>query len=184
MTILVVIAAYTYKEDLKQVVEDGMLIHNRNFIQSAELVRSELLCTVLVSLSSYCFILMNSFAGLTAIRNMTYQHQEFHTRLRDAERLRIYAQSIVSDHRVLSTSLAKVESSSWHWENEAKGRVERMARAKAERDATSHDASMARTNVNMAGSARAKVESELAKVQTTLVVVEEARRKAEGGRQG
>ena len=26
------IPTYAYKEDLKQVVEDGMLIHNRNFI--------------------------------------------------------------------------------------------------------------------------------------------------------
>ena len=40
-----------------------MLIHNRNFIQSAELVCLQLLCTVLVSFPSYCLILMGSFAG-------------------------------------------------------------------------------------------------------------------------
>ena len=33
------ILAYTCKEDLKQVVEDGMLIRNHNFVQSLELVR-------------------------------------------------------------------------------------------------------------------------------------------------
>ena len=30
----------TCKEDLKQAVKDGMLINKRNFVQSAELVRS------------------------------------------------------------------------------------------------------------------------------------------------
>ena len=60
---VVSIPTYACKEDLKHVVEDIMLIHNRNFIQSAELVHSQLLCTVLVSLSSYCFILRCSFAG-------------------------------------------------------------------------------------------------------------------------
>ena len=37
---VVLIPAYTCKKDLKQVVEDGMLIRNRNFVQSVELVRS------------------------------------------------------------------------------------------------------------------------------------------------
>ena len=32
--------AYASKEDLKQVVEDGMLIRNHKFFQSAELVHS------------------------------------------------------------------------------------------------------------------------------------------------
>ena len=62
---------------------------------------------------------------------MTYQHQEFQTRLRYAKRLRLYAQSVVSNHRALSASLAEVESSSRGWENEAKERVEKMARAEA-----------------------------------------------------
>ena len=35
----------------------------RNFVQSAEMVCSQLLCIVLVSLLSYCFILRRSFAG-------------------------------------------------------------------------------------------------------------------------
>ena len=60
---VVSIPTYACKEDLKQVVEDSMLIRNRNFVQSMELVCSRLLCTVLVSLPSYCFILMRSFVG-------------------------------------------------------------------------------------------------------------------------
>ena len=38
-----------------------MLIRNRNFVQSAEMVCLQLLCTVLVSFPSYCLILMHSF---------------------------------------------------------------------------------------------------------------------------
>ena len=57
------VPAYAYKDELKQVVEDGMLICNRNFVQSAELVCIQMLCTVLVLFPSYCLILMRSFAG-------------------------------------------------------------------------------------------------------------------------
>ena len=57
------VPAYACKDDLKQVVEDRMLIRNRNLIQSAELVCLQLLCSVLVSFSSYCLILMHSFVG-------------------------------------------------------------------------------------------------------------------------
>ena len=64
------IPAYACKEDLKQVVEDNMLICNRNFVQSAELVCSQLLCTSLISLSNYGFILMRYFAG-------SYGHSEY-----------------------------------------------------------------------------------------------------------
>ena len=34
------VLAYTSKEDLKQVVKEGMLIRNRNFVQSVKLVHS------------------------------------------------------------------------------------------------------------------------------------------------
>ena len=37
---VVSVHVYACKEDLKQMVEDGMLILNCNFVQSAELVRS------------------------------------------------------------------------------------------------------------------------------------------------
>ena len=106
---------------------------------------------------------------------MTYQHQEFQSRLRDAKRLRLYAQSAVSDQRALSASLAEAKSRSRHWEKEAKEGVEKVARAEAERDATRHEASMARMDADAAGSARAKVESELARVQNALALSEEAR---------
>ena len=60
---VVLIPAYACKEDLKQAIQDDMLIRNRNFVQSTALVHSQLLCTVLVSLPSHCFILMCSFTG-------------------------------------------------------------------------------------------------------------------------
>ena len=50
---VVLISTYACKEDLKQAVEDGMLISNRNFIQSMELVCSQLLCAALTSLPSH-----------------------------------------------------------------------------------------------------------------------------------
>ena len=40
-----------------------MLIRNRNFVKSVELVCLQLLCTVLVLFSSYCLIIMHSFVG-------------------------------------------------------------------------------------------------------------------------
>ena len=55
--------SYACKDDLKKVVEDDMLIRNRNFVQLTELVCLQLLCTVLVSFPSYFLILMRSFAG-------------------------------------------------------------------------------------------------------------------------
>ena len=54
--------------------------------------------------------------------------------------------------------------SSRRWELEAKEVVERAVRAEAERDAACHEASMARLDVEDMGSARAQVESELARV--------------------
>ena len=53
-----------------------------------------------------------------------------------------------------------------------------MARAEAERDTARHDTSMAHMDADAAGSARAKVEFELARVQNALAVAEEARQKA------
>ena len=71
-----------------------------------------------------------------------------------------------------SASLAEAKSSSRRWENEAKGSVERMARAKVERDVARHDAQMAHMDVEVAGSAKVKVESELDRVKNALTVVE------------
>ena len=58
------IPTYTCKEDLKQAIEDDMLIRNSNFVQSAELVCSQPSCTSLISLLNYSLInLMCYFAG-------------------------------------------------------------------------------------------------------------------------
>ena len=60
---VVSVPAYACKDELKQVVEDIMLISNRNFVQLAELVCLQLLCTILGLFPSYCLILMCSFVG-------------------------------------------------------------------------------------------------------------------------
>ena len=60
---VVLIPSYASKDELKQVVEEGMLIRNRNFVQSTELVCLQLLCTVLELFSSYGLTLMRSFLG-------------------------------------------------------------------------------------------------------------------------
>ena len=174
---VVSIPAYACKEDLKQVVEDGMLIRNRNFVQLAELVCLQLLCTALISLSNYSFILMRYFLGSHGYP----EHNLPAPRVSDTKgciELRLYAQYVVSDHRVLSASLAEVESSSRCWENEGRGSVERMARAEVKRDAARHDAFMARMDANAARSAQAKVESKLAMVQNAFAVAEKV-----GGKQ-
>ena len=100
------IPAYTCKEDLKQVVEDGMLIHNRNFVQSVELVCSQMLCTILVSLSSHFFTLRCSFVGCYGYPEHDLPTSRVLTQLRDAERLRLYAQLVVSDHRAPWTKIS------------------------------------------------------------------------------
>ena len=42
------VPAYACKDELKKVVEDSMLKSNRNFVQPAELICLQLLCTILV----------------------------------------------------------------------------------------------------------------------------------------
>ena len=66
---------------------------------------------------------------------MTYHHREFQSRLRDAERLWLYAQLVVSNHSALIAFLTEAESRSQCWEKEAKEGVEKVARAEVERDA-------------------------------------------------
>ena len=68
-----------------------------------------------------------------AIRNMARQHREFQSRLDDAEKLRLYAHSVVSKHQALGDSLFKAKSKSRHWEQEAKVGRERIARMEKER---------------------------------------------------
>ena len=76
----------------------------------------------------------------------------------------LYAQLAISDHRALSASLAEAESRSRRWETKAKEGIENVARAKGERDAARYEALMACMDAHATGNARAKVESELAKV--------------------
>ena len=54
-----------------------------------------------------------------------------------------------------------------------------MARAKAKRDAARYDALMACMDSNAVGKARARVESELARVQNSLAATEKVRQKAD-----
>ena len=54
---------YACMEELKQVVQDEMLIRNHNFVQSTKLVCLQLLCIILVLFPSYCLILVRSFVG-------------------------------------------------------------------------------------------------------------------------
>ena len=95
------------------------------------------------------------------------------------ERLRLYAQSVISDHKVLSAPLVEEESSSRYWKNEARGSVERMARVEAARDAARHDALMARMDADVARKAKAKVESKLARVKKSLAATKETKKKVD-----
>ena len=93
--------------------------------------------------------------------------------------MRLYAQSVVSNHKALSAFLAEAESSSRGWEKEAKEGVEKLDQEKVERDVAYHEALIARMDADAARNARAKVESKLARVQNALAVADEAMRKAE-----
>ena len=95
---------------------------------------------------------------------MAFQHCEFQTRLRDAERLRLYTQLAFFDKKALSASLIEAKSKSRRLESEAREAVDRAVRAEAERDAARHEVAMTRLEIEEAGNARAQVESELARV--------------------
>ena len=66
---------------------------------------------------------------------MSLQHREFTNRLRDVERLRLYVQSELSEHKSLDTSLKEIQLTAQRWELEAKEVSDRAARAEEERDA-------------------------------------------------
>ena len=116
---------------------------------------------------------------MAAVRNMALQHHEFELRLRVAERLRLYVQAGLANREMQNASLKKVELACRRLEMEAKESAERAARAEAERDATLHEAAMAKLSAEGALSTRVQVETELARVQRALGLAEEARRKAE-----
>ena len=81
--------------------------------------------------------------------------------------------------KMLNASLKKAELECSCLELEAKESAERAARAEAERDAVLHEAAMANLSAEGALSTRVQVETELARVQRALGLVEEAHRKAE-----
>ena len=67
------------------------------------------------------------------------------------------------------------ESKSRWLKLEAREAVEKAARAKVERDVAHHEVEMARLEIDAAGSARAQMESELARVQHPLAASEDTR---------
>ena len=86
---------------------------------------------------------------------MAYQHHDFELRLRDAERLRLFVQSRLSDQEALYASLKEAKHSSRRWELEAKEDGERAVRAEVERDAARHEAAIAWLEIEAMSSARA-----------------------------
>ena len=75
--------------------------------------------------------------------------------MRDAERLRLYAQLTFSNQKALSASLMEAESNSRRWESEAKEATKRAVRAEVKREAARHEVAMARLDTEAGSSARA-----------------------------
>ena len=73
----------------------------------------------------------------------------------------------------------EAESKSRRLELEAREVVERASHAEEERDVARHEVAMARLEIDAAGSARAQMESELARVQHALATSKDAQRKME-----
>ena len=67
--------------------------------------------------------------------------------------------------------MAKAESKSKHWKQEAKVGVEKIERAKKERDEAKQEAKVARLAAVAAGEAKARVEDDLTRVRDALAVV-------------
>ena len=88
----------------------------------------------------------------------------------------------MAEREMQSASLKKAELACRCLELEAKEFVERAARAEAESDAAFHEAAMAKLATEGAVNTRAQIESELARVQRSLALAEDARLKAESER--
>ena len=110
---------------------------------------------------------------------MACQHRELHLRLEDAQKLRLYAQSIVSKHHALDDAVVKTKARSKHWEQEAKAGGEKIASAENERDEAKEEAQLARIVAATIGDEKALAEDNLTRVQDALAVAEEVRRKVE-----
>ena len=110
---------------------------------------------------------------------MVRQHRELHLQLEDVEKLRRYAQSVVSKHHALDDALDKAKSRSKHWEQKAMVGIKRMISVEKERDEAKEEAQNARLVVFATGDAKARVEDNLARVQDALVIAEDVRHKVE-----
>ena len=88
---------------------------------------------------------------------MSLQHREFITRLRDAERLRLYVESGLSIGESLDASLKEAQLTVRRLELEAKEAADREARAETERDAARHEVAMVCLETEAAGSARTRL---------------------------
>ena len=88
----------------------------------------------------------------------------------------------MAERETWSTSLKEAKLTCRCLELEAKESTERAAWAEDERDATRHEATMAKLQIEGAVNTRAQVESELARVQRALTVAENARLRAESER--
>ena len=120
------------------------------------------------------------FQIVMAIQNMAHQHREFQSRLDDAKKLCLYAQSVASHHQTLTASLAKAESSGEHWEREAKEGAISTTRAEKKRDEAKQEARVAQLLATSAGDAKARVEVDLTKALNSLAAAEECGQRSEG----
>ena len=99
---------------------------------------------------------------------MSLQHHEFITRLRDAERLRLYVESGLFARESLDASLKEAQLTIRLLELEAKEATDRAAQVETKRDATQHEVAMAQLEIEVAESAGEQVELELSCVQSAL----------------
>ena len=83
----------------------------------------------------------------------------------------------MAEREIQSASLKKAELGCRHLELEVKESAERTARAEVERDAASHEAAMAKLEIEGAVNTRAQMEYELTRVQRALTIAESARLK-------
>ena len=95
---------------------------------------------------------------------MACQHREFHAQLDDAEKLRLYPQSVITKHQALDASLTKAKSRSKHWELKVKANAKKIVGAEKESDEAKKEAQVARLAAIAAGDAKARAEDDLARV--------------------
>ena len=69
--------------------------------------------------------------------------------------------------------MAKAESKSKHWNQEAKAGKEKIERVEKERDEVKQEAKVARLAAIAAGEAKARAEDDLARMRDALVAAEE-----------